>query len=161
MMLQPILWQKILTGDLYLPDAIVLCISVADDMSGITFVTLPYVKREQASENCWVGQEHLITLNGNKIITSLLSKQVNKYKNKVGRHSTVTDLPLFTVLIVLSTSVTSCCFKFRCKSVKSWLHQNQLQNSILTSARPAFHPLISGTVAIGKVGFVSSVFCGC
>ena len=52
MMLQPILWQKILTGDLYLPDAIVLCISVADDMSGITFVTLPYVKREQASENC-------------------------------------------------------------------------------------------------------------
>lgn len=68
------------------------------------------------------GQEHLVTLNRNKIVTKLLSKQVNKYKNKVCRHSTVTDFPLFTVLIVLSTSVASCCcFKFTCKSVNIFL----------------------------------------
>lgn len=55
MTLQPILWQKILTADVYLPDAIVLCISVADDISDITFETLPYIKKGQAGENCWVG----------------------------------------------------------------------------------------------------------
>lgn len=52
MMLQPILWQKIITGDLYLPDAFVLCTSVTDDVSGTTFETPPNVKREQAGENC-------------------------------------------------------------------------------------------------------------
>lgn len=68
-----------------------------------------------------LGQEYLIKLNRNKIITKLLSKQVNKYKNKVCRHSTVTNLPLLAVLIVLPTSVTFHCFKFTCKSVNIFL----------------------------------------
>lgn len=52
MTLQLVLWQKIITADVYLPDAIVLCISVADDISDITSETLPYIKKEQAGENC-------------------------------------------------------------------------------------------------------------
>lgn len=54
-MLQLILQQNILTGDLYLPDAFILCTSVANDISGITFETSPNIKREQGGANCWVG----------------------------------------------------------------------------------------------------------
>lgn len=52
MMFQPILWQKIHTGDLYLPDVIVLLVAVADDISYFTSETLQYIRREQAGENC-------------------------------------------------------------------------------------------------------------